>query len=46
MHAATYAVDLVVLDTTDPGQVAAALSSDLDRTVVVAVYGQPAPRTR
>ena len=32
---ATYGVDLVVLDTTDPGQVAAALSTDLERTVVV-----------
>ena len=31
---ATYGVPLVVLDTTDPGQVAAALT-DLDRTVVV-----------
>jgi glucose-6-phosphate isomerase len=32
---ATAAKPLVVLDTTDPGQVIAALSGDLDRTVVV-----------
>jgi glucose-6-phosphate isomerase len=31
----TYGVPLVVLDTTDPGQVAAALSDDLGRTVLV-----------
>jgi glucose-6-phosphate isomerase len=31
----TYAVDLVVLDTTDPGQVRRALSDDLDRTAIV-----------
>jgi glucose-6-phosphate isomerase len=32
---ATYGAPLVVLDTTDPGQVRAALSQDLDRTVFV-----------
>ena len=32
---ATYDVPLVVLDTTDPGQVAAALSTDLQRTALV-----------
>lgn len=33
--AATYGVELTVLDTTDPGQVAAALSDRLQRTVLV-----------
>jgi glucose-6-phosphate isomerase len=33
---ATYGVPLVVLDTTDPGQVAAALADGIDRTVLVA----------
>jgi glucose-6-phosphate isomerase len=33
--AATYGVELTVLDTTDPGQVAAAVSDRLQRTVVV-----------
>jgi glucose-6-phosphate isomerase len=33
--AATYGVELTTLDTTDPGQVAAAIADRLDRTVVV-----------
>ncbi|HVV76001.1 MAG TPA: glucose-6-phosphate isomerase [Mycobacteriales bacterium] len=33
--AATYGVELTTLDTTDPGQVSAALSDRLDRTVLV-----------